>query len=71
MVSSGMCWPLSQGCEGSARVRPAEISRDRWGVRVVEQGHPLGQLIETPAGAMRPRHLPGHGHLATADHAEW
>ena len=52
VVSRGMCLPLSQGYEASSRVRQAEISRDREGVRVVEKAHLSGQLIEVEAGAM-------------------
>jgi hypothetical protein len=47
-------------------VRQAEISRNEWGVRV-DKVHPLGPLIEAQAGAMRPRHLTRHRHVAPAD----
>jgi hypothetical protein len=71
VVSSSICLPLRQGYEGSSRVRQAGISRDRWGMGVVDKVRPLGQLIEAQAGAMRQRPVAGHQHLATADHAEW
>ena len=44
-------------------MRQAEISRNKWGVRV-DKVHPLGPLIEAQAGAMRPRHLTRQRHLA-------